>query len=1162
MVGIRLTPAQNHAITVMWVMIWAACCLIVPITTQGQVQTTSGISGRVTDASGALIVGASVTATNEGTGEARKTATNTAGYYSFTSLSPGPYTVKVKCASFQTSVVTHRQILAAQPAIVDVALQVGSTNDQVTVSAAGSELITRSSAELAASIEPKLMSSAPVIRQSFLGLLTLVPGAAPQNVNVGGLGTSMMASSDNNVLIGNETTPTGVFLFGNRDSGNNISIDGANVQDSQFMGTSELQSPADIQEVKVESGMMTAEFGNGVAAVSVITKSGTNQFHGEVYEYLRNNKLDATDFFTKLVGRSLPTYQQNQYGFAFGGPIKRSKLLFFGNFEQFRLHQTTVAQENTPTADLLNGRFATYQPPLTGGGVGPTPTIYNPYQYNPATGLRTPFPNNQIPLGPTTLCAPRPTCVDPAVLAYIQKWVFPANAVVQGIPEYVGTTKSLKDSSQETIRLDYLKSDSSTIYGRGTVFTDAGIAGGLLPLEGVYNNIPGQSYVVHWTKSLHSNLVNDFMVNYSRLVFYWNRNMNVPDVSHQIGLTNLDTLANGPSWQSTGFGLGNAGGVAVSDLTNVYEVKDDLSIVKGSHTLKVGFEGTQRRLFTSAESSDKGSFYFADYYTAACPLGNTTCNSARDAASLTQGGMAYADFLLGAPSEILKINRNYGYWGYQNYYGAYGQDSWRPTAKLTLNMGVRYEYWTPWLVPRNMTVGFNFQTGQIQYALKNPLDYLNPSLCYGACAPLNPDVPRQGYTRSTLNFAPRVSLAYTLTPSTVLRAGFGTYYDGNVNNDQFFDIQTGAAPYSIRYQQNMTGGEQLPPFSVYQQFPAASNNPTSIPQPTDNPPDAFRFVMPYYPLAAVYEWTANVQRRLGTTWAMEIDYVGSHTIHEQQFEDMNGAALPQGQYANLTLQQRRSYPGWGILGTWVPNGWARYNGLVADIKNTTWHGLTLMGNFTWAKDMTMTIEGQSDESMVWDSRYVNTSMYAGPSPETPKFRSVIGYSYQLPFGRGMAIAPSSGRVLNAMVSGWRVSGITTFQSGSPTGIEGTDTTGTGDSFGVNKTCNPNNVPGERSYLKWFNTSCFVPAPFGTLPNSPIGAITDPGLNNWDISIGKSTQVSFPRDSGRVDFEASFFNAWNQVQWGDPQYNLSQPNFGRISTTRPARQIQFNLKYVF
>ena len=178
-----------------------------------------------------------------------------------------------------------------------------------------------------------------------------------------------------------------------------------------------------------------------------------------------------------------------------------------------------------------------------------------------------------------------------------------------------------------------------------------------------------------------------------------------------------------------------------------------------------------------------------------------------------------------------------------------------------------------------MAVGFNFQTGQIQYALQNPLDYLNPTLCYGRCAPLSLNIPRQGYTRSTLNFAPRIGFAYQLTSKTVLRGGFGTYYDGNVNMDQFFDIQTGAAPYSIRYQPIATGAEQLPPYLVYQQFPVSSNTPTSIPQPTDNPPDNFRFVEPYYPLAPEYEWTVSLQQMLGRSWAVEVNYVGSHTIH-------------------------------------------------------------------------------------------------------------------------------------------------------------------------------------------------------------------------------------------------------------------------------------------
>jgi hypothetical protein len=509
---------------------------------------------------------------------------------------------------------------------------------------------------------------------------------------------------------------------------------------------------------------------------------------------------------------------------------------------------------------------------------------------------------------------------------------------------------------------------------------------------------------------------------------------------------------------------------------------------------------------------------------------------------------------------VLKIQRNYNYWGYQSYYGAYAQDSWRATSKLTVNMGLRYEYWAPWLVPRNTVVGFNFQTGLPQYALQNPLDYLNPQLCYGACAPLNPGFPRQGYKRSTLNFAPRTSLAYALTPGTVLRAGFGIYFDGNVNNDQLLDIQTGAAPFSIRYQQNASGAEQLPPYAVYEQFPASSNDPTSIPTPFDTPLDAFRFVVPYYPVATEYEWTASVQRRLGSAWVVEGTYLGSHTIHEQQFMDMNGPFLPQGAHANLTLQERRPYPGFGALGSWIPNGYAKYNALVADVKNTVWHGVTLMSSVTWAKDITTSLWGVSDQAPIWDYKYAN--LYPGPNPSTPKLRSVTGYSIQLPFGRQKAVGGSSGPVLNAFIGDWTISGITVFQSGSPDFVRGPDTTGTGDSFGVNRVCNPNNVPGGRSYLHWFNTACFAAAPFGTLPTAGLGVINDPGINNWDISIGKSIRTNLPSDTGRLDFQASFFNAWNHTQWGDPTNNMSSSTFGRITTTRPARQVQFALKYRF
>jgi hypothetical protein len=304
-----------------------------------------------------------------------------------------------------------------------------------------------------------------------------------------------------------------------------------------------------------------------------------------------------------------------------------------------------------------------------------------------------------------------------------------------------------------------------------------------------------------------------------------------------------------------------------------------------------------------------------------------------------------------------------------------------------------------------------------------------------------------------------------------------------------------------------------------------------------------------------------VQRQLSAQWGIETDYTGSHTVHEFQFVNENNAALPVGPLANVSLQQRRPFPQWGDIGTWAPIGWGRYNALVASVKNTGWHGLMVMANFTWAKNIISSDFGNSD---IGNENFRTPYSYAGDAPFTPRKRFIAGYSYQLPFGKGKRFGGSLNSALDKVVRGWSFSGITEFSSGAPLDVKSPDFSGTGiEDWGEpNKICNPNNVPGGRNRFHWFNTSCFVAAPYGTYGNSTFGAVTTPGINNWNLTVEKSTPTNFPKDSGRVDFRLDMFNAFNHTQWGTPDTYLPDNTLGQIFSTRPARQLQFTLKYVF
>jgi carboxypeptidase family protein len=1165
-----MIAAKKTSWRLVWFMMWLMLLLVAfPLSGRAQIQTTSGITGTVTDTSGAVIVGADVVVNEQDTGAVYKTKTNGSGAYSFSSLLPGLYTIRVSFKGFRTEVITDRRILATQPATVDVTLQVGQAAETFTVSGQGAELLTTTSQTITGTITPTLVKNLPNISGSFFDLLTLAPGVVPQDANRsnGGLGISQTSSAYNYVHVGNTYNPSGTFVGGNRDSASNVSIDGSNVQDPVYQQTPQQQATDTVQELRVESANMSAEFGYGASGVNVITRTGTNHFHGDVYELLRNNVLDANYFFDNLAGQKLPHYEHNLFGATVGGPVVRDKLMFFFNYQGLRAQQTQNAQSQMPPDTYRSGNFSvnansTPQTPLA------AIPLYNPYRFDPVTGLRQPFPNNQIPLGSTTLCAPHPTCGDPVSLAFLNKWVLHNNAQIDNLPVFLGKQLNTITSDQYTARVDWLKSTNTTIYGRYTQSPVNQLAGSFDPLAGTSNPYASYNVVAHWIQAIGGTTVNHFFAGWSRPKWLLGRNTNVPDVSKEIGLMNTSASTGGPDFgEGVGYDMDVSGVFILQAGTNTYQLQDDLSHVRGRHNLKVGFSGINKRFLYHTASDDKGVFYFNGQYTTACPQGNATCEAARQAAGLPQGGDSFADFLLGASNENFVQLNPAPYRGYQTYLGGYVQDSWRATNKLTLNYGLRYEHWTPWRVPRHTVLTYDPATGNPRYALQNPLDYLDKSKCGGECAPLNSSVPVAGYNTGNLDFGPRVGLAYAATPSTVVRASFGIYYDGNVNDNQLSNLQTGGPPFTLRVEQHILAADTpVPTYTVSTQFPGSSLTPTSIPQPNQVPPVTYRFIESYLPTAAVDQWSLSVEQRIGQIWGLEVNYLGSHTTHEFQFLDLNAPHLPQGQYANLTLQQRRPYSGWGQLGTWAPIGWGRYNGLVASFKNANpWRGLTLITNFQWTKNIVSSHWGFSD---IGNMDFRNPYTWAGDYTAAPPRRLVFGYYYQLPFGHGKPYGNSLNPVLDHFVSGWNVSGISTFASGgwAPIVDFGPDSAGQGLITLPNRICDPNSVPGGRTRLLWWNPACIIHNPnYGTYGNSNIAAFTVPGINNWDISIQKSTRTGFPRDSGEIQFRLDMFNGFNHTQWGSPTqyiYPGSAPNDGRISDTRPPRQMQVSLKYIF
>src|SRR5438876_891856 len=590
--------------------------------------------------------------------------------------------------------------------------------------------------------------------------------------------------------------------------------------------------------------------------------------------------------------------------------------MFFANYEGMRVRESTSSYEGVPPASVFNGDF---NDPSIGA------TIYNPFRYDPVTGLRQPFPGNKIPLGPITLCAPRPTCIDPVSMAFLQKWVARPNAIIDGEPVVTGNIRNVLNSNQYNVRMDFLKSTTATIYGRYTHSDSPQTNLGIQSLEGQENPYSSQNVALHWTQVLKPTLVNDFMVSYTRPGWALTRLTNNGDVAQQIGVKNTSGFPGGATFEGPyDYNLNLPSEYLLHAAENNYQAKDDLSYVRGRHTLKFGMEARQKRLYYNTSDYDTGDFEFDNVFSQACPQGNGTCASLIG----NPGGNMMADVLMGTTIESLLIISPV-YDGYQTYYGGYAQDSWRASSRLTLNFGLRYEYWHPWLVPRNTTAQWDGKNGNVVYPLKNPLDYLDNSKCLGECAPLNPGVPREGYRTGYLDF---------------------------------------------------------------------------------------------------------------------------HTIHEYMFMDLNSAYLPTGQYAGMSLAQRRFFPQWGRIGSWIPIGWAKYDALIVSLRDREWHGLTLISNFTWAKGLASSNMRTSDIGI---TDLLNPYGVSGEAQWVPEKSLITGYSYTLPFGRGKELASSVGPVMNKVVSGWTASGITTFSTGSPQPVYGRDLTGVALSRGYpDRICDP------------------------------------------------------------------------------------------------------------
>jgi hypothetical protein len=1179
---------------------------------------TASISGTITDASGAAVMGATVVATNTATGVTTTQHTNAQGYYSFQELALGTYTIDVQLAGFKAFRETGVLLDVNDARVVDVNLQVGQATEKVEV-ASDTLHVETVNTQMGEVIGGKEMTDVPLVTRSYTDLLALQPGVVGTASGLTGAyaGAFISAGFAVPLVSGNENSGA-LSVNGARESENGFILNGILVQETGYSGAGAVPNLDSIAEFRIVTNNPDAEYGNySGGQINVITKSGTNSFHGNGFEFLRNTDFDAANYFDPHGQRG--AYHQNQFGGTFGGPIKKDKIFFFFDYQGDRVVQPiTELVPGAPSAATEGGNLSgivsslvipgTSAPTTVNGTawasqlstqLGQTVTAGEPYFVaGCTTSAQCVFPNAQLP---TTAFSP--------IAQNLLKFIVPANGALNalGTGTYTppGQSSSLKDNKLSG------RVDANSAFGYLTAYYYFDRYTSVSPYWA--SNAPlypgfsvagaGQTSNINLgdTKTFGAASVNEFRVGYFRTNVTFNR---------PLGGT-------GTSLASLGFasGAGGAPGIVAANpsvegvpeidfnsfvigvpsrpnqlVDNIIQVVDNFSRVIGTHTLKLGGEYHHNRLEENLSNVANGNFFF----------GSTFSGQA------SETGSDFVDFLLGAPSSFVQ-GQAFPSYGRNFYFGLYAQDSWRVTKNLTFNYGLRYDVSAPWSEKNN----------QIQTLIPGEQSVVFPGSPLGWVFPGDPGVPTSLAPTRWNNFAPRLGLAYSpgahdgvlgrilgQPGATSVRVGFAQIYttfegatDFNEIGDAPFGDFTGqneptfAAPFT-----NRAAGTSITnffPVLIPPQNFSASHPATGFPYENlldflgafgtigSSPAFNNKNKLPY---AINYE--LSIQRQLTPSDLVTVSYVGTQGHHllssisanpgipslclalaaagcgptgENNIYTLNGVTTAgtrgpfSAPYRNTLVNGQAVVP-FGNDSYFSTIGNSAYNSAQIDYRHTSRRAQVLLA-YTFSKSL--------DDASGYGEQinpYV-PKLSRGLSAFDSTHNFVVSYSYNLPIDK--LAGPKR------LTNGWQVSGITHFATGLPVTLVETDDhslEGTGfggpitlpadtpDFVGPLNISNPRNSGGQ-----FFNPAAFAPSTIGLEGNANRRFFHGPGENNFDFALLKRTQVTERID---LQFRAEFFNIFNHAQFITPSGILGTGSFGQITAAQSPRIGQLSLKLNF
>lgn len=1100
----------------------------------GQTYVTSGIRGTVVDPTGASIVGAKVMAKGVATGYTREAVTDSTGGYFFALLPVGIYDLTVEMSGFKKYTQTGIALTVNQVEGVNVSLEVGAISQSVQVAAAQTTINTQTS-EVSMLLEPEQIQELPLNGRNPISLALLTngvqaaAGGIPTYLGQGGGTITDTIDGGGAVLIVN----------GTRAHGTQFNLDGGEFAGMAYDSGLNYPNPDALQEVRFVTGNYGAEFGKLPGGVmNVITKSGSNQFHGSAWEFNRNSAL-ATRGFGNV---KAPFLNQNQFGFTAGGPVIKDRLFLFGTAQWLRIAKSDISSGNTPpTVAERSGDLSSYKNPD-----GTLQTFTDPL-------TNAPFPGNIIP----------PDRIDPVaakLLDLIPLPNQPDGTLYQQLSAPV-------TNHQYFIKGDYQVSNANRLSAEilrditsgQQPLSRGGAGGGIQWVNTTGPNFQSNSgnitaIIVNDTHTIRANLLNQARFGYTRVRALNGQSAKVGPTMHDLNPAYPDYPAplDRPGIWISGRVFASRGVWGTSD-TDDYQFSDGINYIRGAHSLKVGGEYRNASISNVQTNNDQGIFW---------------------GGLINQTGNPLADFMLGLPLGIISnpttITR------YQHSVAGYIQDDYKVSRRLVVNLGVRYQVAPLWTPTTLYTLSDGTKTNGLSGWRPGQQSQLFPTAPLGVVYAGDKGIPQNGGPTDFSDVAPRFGFALEINNKTSLRGGFGLFHEEEATRYAALGdigVPFGANAHSLVMNgfAGFPGPNQFPQPALTRNFDFSTLYPLQISSAGSAPIHPKNTVVNQYNL--------TLERSLLSKMIVSVAYVGNEAHHLAFSRNINPAVYIPGNDSNgLPLSTAANTDQRRILNLALPAGSpsvygaitqqedganSTYNSLQVQARTANFHGLTLLGNYTWSKSIDevslfffgLPSSSQQDPNCVscdransdFDHRHNITFSYVY---HTPSLTGALGIKY---------------RAVKAVFDDWELSGVTGYQSGSPFSIasSSTDNSRSGNGKDRANLIGDFHLPSGRSRAEqvneWFNTGAFTVNPVGTFGTSGRNIIVGPATVGTQLALMKN----FPlRENSQFQLRFEFYNAFNQTNLGQPDNTLGSPTFGKILTSSVGRLIQVGGKFTF